>query len=134
MGDDGGLVQGLVGDDPGCDTTESTPTFGRPNLFPQESEAHLDEAVVKVREHYIVAAVGQGVIEDYRTNLARVRVREPLGGPSPAPGQVRQVEHFSGETRHVCRDQGRLVGELKPDLHYRANVLWRESQLALALL
>ena len=66
-----GSSQGLVGDEPRGDAVEATPAFGRPDLRAQQAQAHLDEPVVEVGEHDVVAAVGDGVVEGDRAGSHR---------------------------------------------------------------
>ena len=68
-----GVLQGVVGHDPGRDPVQPLAALVRPDLGPQQPQAHLDEPVVQVDQHHVVPALGDGMVEGDRADLLGVR-------------------------------------------------------------
>jgi hypothetical protein len=63
MGNDDRDVRRILWNKTRRDTAKS-PFTKRPYLSPQHLQTHLDQAMVQMHQHYIVASVGQSVVED----------------------------------------------------------------------
>lgn len=57
-----------------------------PNFRPEQPQTHGDEAVVKMRQHEVVAPVSKALIEGNRANCTSVRVLQPREAFTPSRG------------------------------------------------
>lgn len=87
VGDHGRGLQHRVWNQAGRDSMEPLGALSGPDLGPEESQAHLDQPVIQVGQHDIVAPVGQVMIEDDRADLPGVGVRQALRAERPGPLQ-----------------------------------------------
>ena len=76
----------LVGNDTRSNAVQVPLTAKCPYLAAQMLEAALNETMVEVYKHHIIAPVGKRVVKDNRPNLVRVRVLQPLGREAPGAG------------------------------------------------
>ena len=82
-----------VGHDASRHPVQPLATLQRPDLGPQQPQAHLHEPVVQVDEDDVFPPLGQGVVEDEGTHLLPfVGIVEALDARFPAPGEGRQPE------------------------------------------
>src|SRR5713226_3913911 len=94
-------------------------------------------------EHDIIPAIGQGGIEDNRSNFLGVRMGEPLGALRPAIGKSGQAENrtalsYPGRVGPNALDFGgnkrRLFGQLKPDTNNVLDMLRSKVQIMLGFM
>ena len=73
----------MIGHQPRGDAVKAAAAAARPDLGAQEAQRHLDETVIEMREHDVIAVACDRVVEGDRSDVAGVRMPESLRAESP---------------------------------------------------
>ena len=89
----------VVGNHSGGNAVKLTGARDSPHLCSQQLQAHLDQAMVQVREHDIVTANGERVVENNRPDLVGVRVFKTNRRKLPGAGERGKSENGTSRSR-----------------------------------